>query len=68
MWPFRRVESFAVEMQDGEYLFFEANRVRIRRGRLEFLSSWRTLEAAVEAGEWVWVGAGLTRDTIRTEQ
>ena len=66
MWPFKEIDSFAVETQDGGYLFFEANRARIRRdGRLEFRTGWWTLEGAIQSGEWVWWEKGLTRDALR---
>ena len=65
MWPFQKVRSFAVEKHDGQVVFFEANRVRIQRGRLVFLSGWHTIVGAVKEGEWIRVQAGVTLADFR---
>ena len=61
MWPFKEIDSFAVETQDGTLVFFAANRYRVDRGgRLQFRAGWFRLVGTVEKGEWVRVQAGLS--------
>ncbi len=60
----RQLESYAVEMQDGVVVFFEAVRVHIWRGRLLFRVGLR-LVGAVERGEWARFVVGLTPGDLR---
>ena len=60
----RQLESYAVEMQDGQVIFFEATRAHICRGRLVFRVGLR-LVGAVERGEWTRFVAGLTPGDLR---
>ena len=65
MWPFKKIESFGVELQDGQVVFFKANRARIRpSGRLVFLSGLWMLEGAVNEGEWVRMTKGIAREDL----
>ena len=56
--------SFAVQTEAGPERFFEANRVRVRRGRLVFLVGlWRVV-GIVERGHWLRVMAGIAPEDI----
>ena len=63
-----KTDSYVVEVTSGQYRFYEANRVRIRRGRLVFLVGLRQIVGAVEAGTWVRVMAGVTPDDLRDNE
>ena len=60
----RQPESYAVRMQDGTVVFYEAKRAHIWRGRLLFFDGLR-LVGAVERGEWIRFMAGLTLADLR---
>jgi len=57
--------SYAVEVENGQVRFIEANRVRIRRGRLVFLTGLQRIAGVVEAGQWRRMVEGLTPDDLR---
>ena len=60
-----KLTSYAVEVENGQVRFIEANRVRIWRGRLVFRSGLFRLVGAVERGQWVRVIEGLIPDDLR---
>jgi len=61
---FNKLESFAVEMANGPFRFFEANRVCVRRGRLIFVIGLWRVAGIVERGQWRRVIEGVTREDI----
>ena len=63
-----KTDSYVVEVTSGQYHFYEANRVRIRRGRLVFLAGLCRIVGAVEAGAWVRVMAGVTPGDLRNNE
>ena len=63
--PLTKQTSYAVEVENGQVRFIEANRVRIRRGRLVFLTGLQRIAGVVEAGQWRRMVEGLTPDDLR---
>jgi len=63
--PWNNLTSYAIEVENGQVRFIEANRVRIRRGRLVFLTGLQRIAGVVEAGQWRRMVEGLTPDDLR---